>query len=194
MKHAITADDILPLSVWGEVRRDRRRAVMELKRRRRLEVGPFATVMFECWQTMWVQVQEMLWIEKGGPEQLEGELAAYNPLVPKGDELVATLMLEIEDEARRARLLAGLGGIEHRVELRFAGETVRAVPEGDIDRTTAEGKTSSVHFLHFPFTPGQIAEFRATGTQAILAITHSAYPHMTALPEAVRQRLCEDFD
>ena len=193
MKHAITADDILPLSVWGEVRRDRRLAVMELKRRRRLEVGPFATVMFECWQTMWLQVQEMLWIEKGGAEQLDGELAAYNPLVPKGDELVATLMLEIEDEVRRARLLAGLGGVEHGVELRFAGQTVRAVPEGDVERTTADGKASSVHFLHFPFTPDQTARFRTVGTQVVFAVTHPAYPHLTALPEAMRQHLSEDF-
>lgn len=193
MKGAITPDDILPLDVWAEVRRDRRRAVMELKALRRLEVGPFATVHFECWQTMWFQVQEMLWTEKGGDAQLPDELAAYNPLVPKGDELVATIMLGIEDEARRQRVLATLGGIEESMELRFAGETVRGVPEGDVERTTEAGKTSSVHFLHFRFTMAQIARFRAPGTEAVFAITHPGYRHMAVLPEAMRGILCDDF-
>ncbi len=193
MKHSITPDDILPLALWADIRRDRRRALMELKALRRVEVGPFATVQFECWQTMWYQVQEMLWIEKGGDDQLPGELAAYNPLVPKGDELVATVMLEIEDEARRQRALAGLGGIEDSMELRFAGETVRGRPEGDLDRTTEDGKTSSVHFLHFHFTPAQIARFRARGTEVTFAIGHPNYRHMTVLPEAVRGVLGDDF-
>jgi hypothetical protein len=193
MKRNITPDDILPLDVWAEIRRDRRRALMELKALRRIEVGPFATVQFECWHTMWFQVQEMLWIEKGGTAQLPGELAAYNPLVPKGDELVATVMLGIEDEARRQRVLAGLGGIEDSMELRFAGDAVRGVPEGDIERTNEDGKTSSVHFLHFRFTPPQIARFRARGTEVTFAVGHPGYRHLAVLPEAVRGALSDDF-
>lgn len=193
MKRSITRDDILPLDVWADVRRDRRRAVMDIKAVRRLDVGPFATVHFECWQTMWFQVQEMLWTEKGGDAQLADELLAYNPLVPKGDELVATVLLGIEDEIRRQRLLAGLGGIETTMELRFAGETIRGVPEGDVERTNEDGKTSSVHFLHFPFTPAQVARFRATGTEVTFAVGHPNYRHMAVLPETVRRNLCDDF-
>src|SRR5690606_12633858 len=97
------------------------------------------------------QIQEMLYIERGGDAQLTDELAAYNPLIPQGRELVATFMIEIEDEARRRRILAKLGGIEKTITLEIDGAAIQAVPEADQERTTATGKTSSVHFLHFPF-------------------------------------------
>ncbi len=90
---------------------------------RRIEVGPFATFYFENYATMWLQVQEMLRIEKGGDEQVPGELVAYNPLIPQGDELIATMMLEIEDGDRRHRTLLTLGGIEETVFMEIGGET-----------------------------------------------------------------------
>ncbi len=139
------------------------------------------------------QVHEMLFIEKGGDAQLEDELRAYNPLIPSGRDLVATMMIEIEDADRRGRVLGQLGGIEATISISVGGETIKAVPEGDVERTTPDGKTSSVHFLKFPFTATAIAAFRTPGARAVLAIGHSNYDHMAALPEPVRAALAEDF-
>lgn len=193
-KHEITRADILPLDQYEAVRDERRRAVTALKRKRRLEVGPDVTFYFENYATIWHQIHEMLRIEKGGEAQVEDELRAYSPLVPDGHTLVATMMIEIPESVRRARVLAGLGGIEAAVKLVVAGESIGAEPESDIERTNAEGKTSSVHFLKFPFAPGQIEAFRTAGTRAVLAISHPNYDHAGTLSEEVRAALAEDFE
>ncbi len=96
-RHELTAADILPMAEYAKVRAAERRRIAALKRDRRVEVGPHVTFYFESYETMWLQVHEMVWIEKGGPEQMPDELAAYNPLIPKGRELVATFMVEIDD-------------------------------------------------------------------------------------------------
>lgn len=191
----ITRDDLLlDLDAYGEVRAARRRGIWAIKENRRVAVGPFATFMFENFDTMRHQVQEMLYIEHGGEDQLEGELAAYNPLVPNGSELVATLMFEIEDLERRARELGRLTHVERAITMEVDGEVIRARPEEDVERTKEDGKTSSIHFLHFPFRPAQIAKFRAQHAPVVLAIGHQHYAHMAVLPEAVRTTLAEDFD
>jgi hypothetical protein len=193
-KHEITRADIMPMEAYATVRRERRRAITELKKNRRLAVGPDATFYFECYDTMWHQVHEMLHIERGGEAQIPDELSAYNPLIPKGGELVATLMFEIDDPVRRAQVLDLLGGVEETVTLNFEGEGVAGVAEEDVDRTTADGKASSVQFLHFPFTAPQIETFRAPGTRVTVAITHPGYDHQAGMAEEVRQALAEDFD
>ena len=193
-KHEITAADIMPPEDYAKVRKERRRAVTELKRHRRVAVGPDATFYFECYATMWHQVHEMLYIEKGGDDQIPDELEAYNPLVPKGRELVATLMFEVDEPTRRAHLLNGLGGVEETVSLELEGETIRAIAEADVDRTNAAGKASSIQFLHFPFTDDQTRKFAAPNTRVVLAIAHPHYAHMAILPEAVRAALAGDFD
>jgi hypothetical protein len=193
-KHAITRADIVPLEKYAAERRSLRQNVIAVKQRRRLEVGPFATFSFENYQTMWHQVHEMLYIEKGGEEQIQGELEAYNPLIPKGRELIATVMFEIDEPVRRDATLRKLGGIEANIFLSVGGETVRAVAETDVERTKADGKTSSVHFVRFPFTDVQVAAFRKPGTQVIVGFDHPEYSHMAVMPEAVRQALAEDFD
>src|SRR5579864_3773286 len=157
----ITAADILSDRDYAARRNELRGEAIALKKNRRVEVGPFATFYFENYQTMWLQVQEMLRIEKGGAEQLAGELAAYNPLIPQGDELIATLMLEIEDADRRNAVLLTLGGIEESVFLEIGTDTIHATPTEYDDRTTADGKTSSVHWLRFSFTPAQKQRFTA---------------------------------
>jgi len=194
MEHRhITPADIMPMAEYGKIRREHRRKLVEVKRKRRVHIGPHVSLYFENFDTMWAQVHEMLFIERGDDEQLEGELAAYNPLIPQGTELVATMMIEIEDENVRKRILASLGHIEDTVQLSFAGHTVKAVPEADLDRTTEEGKTSSVHFLHFAFTPEQVAAFKTLGTQVVAGITHAKYGHMAMLPEESRAALAQDF-
>ena len=193
MKKEITRDDILDFDTYAGQRKERRAKMMEVKKRRRMEVGPFATLYFENYETMWHQVHEMLHIERGGEDQIADELRAYNPLIPKGKELVATVMFEIDDDVRRANVLARLGGIEETAVLQFDGETVRGEPEEDLDRTTADGKASSVQFIHFPFTPEQIGKFRNPETQVLIGFNHENYGHMAVMPDAVRESLAADF-
>ena len=193
-KRAITRADLLPMDQYAKVRKERRGAALQVKQHRRVAVGPYASFYFECYETMLHQVHEMLFVEKGGEEQIAGELAAYNPLIPQGRELVATLMFEIEDPGQRSRILVTLGGIEQVITLTFSGETVKAVAETEVERTTAEGKTSAIHFVHFPFTEAQAARFKVAGTRAMLAFEHANYGHMAAIPETVRATIAGDLD
>ncbi len=193
-KHEITAADIMPLDAYAKVRTEMRRKLSERKKNRRVEVGPHVTFYFENFDTMWLQVQEMLHIERGGEAQLVDELAAYNPLVPNGHELVATFMIEIDDPERRKRILGRLGGIEETTFVQIGAEKVAGVAELDQDRTTSEGKASSVQFVHFNFTPAQIAGIRTPGTPVIVGMGHANYNHMAVLPEHVRAELAGDFD
>ena len=192
-KREISRADILPLDVYARERAALRQNMIALKQTRRVHVGPFATFYFENYQTMWHQVHEMLYIEKGGEAQIADELRAYNPLVPKGDELVATVMLEIEEPVRRAQTLLRLGGIERHMFMTIGGDTIRAEAETDVERTKSDGKTSSVHFVRFRFAPAQIAKFRAANTQVVLGFDHPEYGHMAVLPEPTRAALAEDF-
>ena len=192
---ALTRADIMDMADYAKVRKERRAAITALKRKRRLAVGPFATFHFECFETMWMQVHEMLHIERGGEEQIAGELEAYNPLIPQGDALVATMMLEIDDPARRERELYRLAGIEDSIKLELGGTTVAALPiEDEVARTTEDGKTSSIHFLRFPFKPAAAAEFRTPGTRVLLGVEHPAYGHLAIMPEETRAALAEDLD
>lgn len=193
-KREITRADILPIEVYGRTRKDTRAAMVAAKRNRRLAVGPFATFHFESFDTMLYQVHEMLWTERGGDEQLADELAAYNPLVPNGNDLVATVMLEIEDPDRRARILAGLGGIEETIAIEVGGQRIAADWEKDVDRTTPDGKTSSVHFLHFHFTHEQAKAFKEPGARAMVTVGHPNYGHAAVIPEAMRVELATDLD
>jgi len=193
-KHELTAADILPMAEYAKIRVATRRAMAARKRNRRVAVGPHVMFYFENYETMRHQVHEMVFIEKGGPEQVPGELVAYNPLIPKGAELVATFMIEIDDPERRKRILGQLGGVENSAFIAVDGQRIEAVPEQDQDRTTAEGKASSVQFVHFPFTAAQIAQFRKPGAQIVLGLSHPAYSHMAVLPPETRDELAADFD
>ena len=193
-KHSITAADILPSAVYAQARADWRKKMTALKRLRRVEVGPFVTFYFESYDTMWHQIQEMLFIEKGGPAQIPDELEAYNPLVPNGHELTATFMIEIDDPIRRKNVLGRLGGIEETVFITVGDQTVKAAAEADQDRTREDGKASSVQFVHFPFTQAQIDAFRAPRAQVILGLSHPNYSHMAVISEAIRAELARDFD
>ena len=193
-KHELTAGDILPPAAYEKIRAEKRGAIIAMKRNRRVAVGPYATFYFENYDTMWLQVQEMLRIEKGGADQLVDELRAYNPMIPKGRELTATVMFEIEDPDRRAKVLASLGGVENMIELRFGGEVVKATAEQDLDYTSEDGKASSVQFVHFVFAPQQVLKFRAVGAEIVLAITHPQYGHMAVIPQVTKEELSRDFD
>jgi hypothetical protein len=192
-KTEITRADIMDMDAYGKVRAERRRAVLPAKKLRRVPIGPYATFYFESYDTMWLQVHEMLFIERGGEDQIEDELSAYNPLIPKGNELVATVMFEIDDPVRRKTVLGKLGGVEETMTLDIGGDKVTGVPEADVDRTTADGKASSVQFVHFPLTDAQAAAFKAPGTRVVLAIEHPEYPHMSVLSDDARAELATDL-
>ena len=189
----ITPADILSAREYDQRRKALKANLIAVKKQRRIEVGPFATFYFENYATMWLQVQEMLRIEKGGEEQIAGELAAYNPLIPQGDELIATMMLEIEDGNRRNATLLTLGGIEESVFLQIGVDVVAATPTKYDDRTTADGKTSSVHWLRFKLTADQIARFRSGSERVVLGLSHTNYGHMAVLSAEARSALAKDF-
>lgn len=193
-KKSISGEDLLPAAEYAPRRAGIRKAVVAMKKSRRMEVGPVATFHFENFDTMLQQVQEMLHIEKGGDAQLADELRAYNPLIPQGRELVATVMFEIDDPVRRANFLGRLGGVEETAFLKFGGETVTGVPESDQDRTNEDGKASSVQFIHFPMTDAQAVAFKATGQQVIIGFAHPAYAHMAVMGEETRAALADDLD
>ncbi|HEX4635088.1 MAG TPA: DUF3501 family protein [Rhizomicrobium sp.] len=187
----ITPQDLLSLPEYEFRRKALKQNLIPVKKQRRIEVGPFATFYFENYATMWLQVQEMLRIEKGGVEQIPGELDAYNPLIPQGEELIATMMLEIEDANRRNAVLLTLGGIEETAFLEIGTETVHATPTEYDDRTTPDGKTSSVHWLRFKLTPAQIARFK--DERVVLGLSHPQYGHMAVLSAEARAALAKDF-
>jgi hypothetical protein len=198
MAHTIVRDDIMALDAYGKVRADSRKRIAAMKEHRRVSVGPFATFYFENRDTMLHQIHEMLYIEKGGESQIAEEISAYAPLVPNGRELVATMMIEIEDERMRRAELSRLGHIEDTIAITVeaGGDRVviKAVPEDDEERTTPEGKTSSVHFLHFPFDAAAVALFRTSDSRITLGIEHANYGHLAVLPAAVKAALAADFD
>ena len=193
-KRLIKKEDIMPLDVYTIQRKNLRKKIVDFKKNRRIPLGPYATFYFESYETMLAQVQEMLYIEKGGDEQLKDELTAYNPLVPNGKELTATLMFEIDNPVSRAAFLGKVGGIEERVFMKVDGDLIKAVPEEDIDRTSAEGKASSVQFIHFKFNDDQIKKFKSGSSEIELGIDHEEYSHSTKLSEATLNSLVTDFN
>ncbi len=171
-----------------------RKELVEFKKYRRISLGPYATFYFECYETMLAQVQEMLYIEKGGDNQIQDELTAYNPLIPKGKELISTLMFEIDNPVTRAAFLGRLGGVEEKVFIKIDGDTVYGKPEIDVDRTSAEGKASSVQFIHFELTDTQIDKFKGKNVNVEIGIDHKEYSHSTKLNEKNIEALASDFN
>ena len=193
-KREIQKSDIMPLDAYIKDRKELRKNIVNFKKNRRVALGPYATFYFESYETMLAQVQEMLYIEKGGDEQLHDELIAYNPLIPNGKELTATLMFEIDNPISRAAFLGKVGGIEEMVFMKINGETVKAVPEEDVDRTSAEGKASSVQFIHFNFTDEQIQKFKSSDVNIEIGMDHKHYSHSTKLSKENIASLSADFN
>jgi len=192
-KRKIEKEDLIPANVYAESRKQIRKELVKYKINRRIALGPYATFYFESFETMVAQVQEMLYIEKGGDDQLKDELTAYNPLVPNGKELTVTLMFEIDNPISRSTFLGKVGGIEEKIFMRIDAETVIAVPEDDVDRTSAEGKASSVQFIHFKLNDDQIAKFKLGSSNIELGISHKDYAHTTKLTENNIKSLSADF-
>jgi len=192
-KRQIEKQDLMPAEAYAESRKEIRKELVEFKKNRRIALGPYATFYFESFETMVSQIQEMLYIEKGGDEQLKDELTAYNPLVPNGKEFTATLMFEIDNPLSRGAFLGKVGGIEKNIFIKIESELVKATPEGDVDRTSAEGKASSVQFIHFKFNDDQINKIKSGNVSIELGIDHKEYAHTTKLTEENIKSLSADF-
>jgi hypothetical protein len=190
----VTKADLIPADEYAKNRKAYRKEIVSYKKDRRISLGPYANFYFESYETMKAQIQEMLHIEKGGDEQLKDELAAYNPLIPDGKELVATLMFEIDNPLSRAEFLNKVGGIEEKVFLKISGEIINSIPEQDVDRTSAEGKASAVQFIHFKFTEDQVKKFKDFSNEIIIGVDHEMYAHTVKLTENNKKALALDFD
>lgn len=189
----ITASDILSPESYETIRKDKKEEAIARKKLTRLAVGPYATAIFETWDSMWLQIQEMLRIEKGGAEQLVDEIAAYDPMVPKGSELTITLFFEVEDPVRRDVFLRTIGGVENHVLLQLGEDRIAARAEGDVERTrTSDGKASAVHFFHFDLTADQIARWNSGEGQAMLVIDHPNYGHAALISSESRAFLARE--
>eukprot|EP01112_Ceratiomyxa_fruticulosa_P012763 TRINITY_DN3553_c0_g1_i7.p1 TRINITY_DN3553_c0_g1~~TRINITY_DN3553_c0_g1_i7.p1 ORF type:complete len:284 (-),score=66.28 TRINITY_DN3553_c0_g1_i7:44-895(-) len=182
---SISASDILPINEYIKIREQQ---ILPLRRTikstHQVNVGPNATFTFLNYDMLWMQIHEMLFIEKGGEEQIPGELEAYNPLIPQGNDFVGTLMFEVGDPVKRLAFLKKLGHVEEKVYLSFSNHRILAISaNNDIERTTPDGKTSAVHFLRFPLDELQVKEFSVLKeTQPVLlGIEHKEYPHITKL-------------
>lgn len=190
----LTRADLYTLETYAVERAAFRARVLAHKRARRLPLGAHATLLFEDRLTVQYQIQEMLQIERiFEPQAIQAELDAYNPLIPGGGDLKATLLIEYADDAMRRRELARLGGIEHRVFADVTGHG-RAVAHADEDMDRGDdAKTAAVHFLRFDFAPAQIAALRA-GTGLRFGIDDARMPVAVDAPEATREALLRDFD
>lgn len=189
----ITADDILPLDRYELIRNDKKQEALLRKKLTRMGVGPHATALFETWDSMWLQVQEMLRIEKGGADQLVDELSAYDPMVPKGCELTCTLLFEIAEPGRRDAFLRTIGGVEDHISIQIGGQVIKARPEGDVERTReSDGKASAVHFLHFDFDDAAIEAWKSGEGNAMLVIDHPNYGHAAIISADSREYLARE--
>jgi hypothetical protein len=190
---SITREDVLPMEQYELIRADKKQEAIQRKALTRISVGPYATAIFETWDSMWLQIHEMLRIEKGGEAQIADELAAYDPMVPKGKELTLTLFFEIGDPARRDAFLRTVGGVENHVGIELDGRTIRAVPEGDLERTReSDGKASAVHFFHVPFAPEDIAAWNVREGSALLVIDHPNSGHAARIGAETRAFLARE--
>lgn len=190
----INATDILDLTKYTKNRKSIRKNVVEMKKNRRVSLGPHAIFYFENFFTMKSQIEEMLYIEKGGEGQLKDELVAYNPMIPQGKELIATFMFEIDNPITRKNILSQLGRVEMEIFISLNGEKIYATPEADTERTDKHGKTSSVHFLHFYMNDNQISLFKDLKTEIILGTDHQNYLYGTTMSSEVQSALIEDLD
>ena len=189
----LTRADLLTLEAYHDKRIDMRRAVLAHKARRKVFIGAHAALYFEDRLTVQYQIQEMLRIERiFASDAIEDELSAYNPLIPDGDNLKATFMLEYEHVEERQAALAALCGVEDSVWLEVAGQPrIAAIADEDLERAD-EGKTSAVHFLRFQLPTAAVTAFKQ-GLSVKFAIEHPAYRAEAILETTVREALAADF-
>ena len=192
-QNEIKPEDIYERNDYVNKRSQLRKEIVARKRKRRIDVGPYVTLYFENKDTIVHQINEMVFIENGGQEQIKEEILAYKSLLPNGKELIATVMVEIDSPLKRSEVLSKMGGFEETFIIKIGDTIVEGKAELDVDRTTADGKASSVQFVHFHFKKEDIKKFRDNFTKVELSINHEAYAHSTSLQADTQNELSLDF-
>ncbi len=192
-QNQIKPEDIYDRKDYINKRPQLRKEIVARKKRRRVDLGPHVTLYFENRETIIHQINEMVFIENGGKEQIAEEILAYKSLIPNGKELIATVMVEIDNPLKRAEVLSKMGGFEETFTLKVGDILVKARAELDVDRTTAEGKASSVQFIHFNFKENEVNKFKDDNVKIELSINHEFYTHATLLKTETKNELRSDF-
>jgi hypothetical protein len=189
----LTIDDIADLRAYERERERFRAHIIDLKKRRRVSVGPFVTMVFENRDTIRFQIQEMARAERIlTDEGIQAELDVYNPLIPEAGSLSATLFIELTSKDDLMEWLPKLVGIERDVELRIGDDVVRARPDPEHERQlTRETITASVHYVHFDLAPEQVERFATSDVR--LAVAHENYAYETSLSKATIDSLRNDL-
>lgn len=186
----ITQSELMPSQLYRAQRREWFRRGIAATKLRRSFLGPFATVTFQSREMVWIQIQEALLAEPSA--NVEDELIAYNGLVPQGEELVFTLMFEIDGASERARVLSTLAGVEACVSLQLGSRTIPSAPlagEEATNRVDRHGKTSAVHFRRFPLSRGDVV----AGVGASIVCTHPCYGHSATLAPSLWEEVVRDL-
>lgn len=189
----IEKSDILSRDEYKIKRKSLREKMVSRKKNRRVDIGPYVTLYFENKDTIIHQINEMVYIEDGGEEQINDEILAYKSLVPNGRELVATVMIEIDSPLKRADFLAKMGGFEEQIYIKIHDTIIKGKAELDGDRTTADGKASSVQFVHFEFDDKEIEFVKNNIEKVSITIDHKNYRHSSMLNNGTVKELIEDF-
>ena len=190
----LTAQDLYSLEQYSAHRPDYKRRAVEHRKRRQIRLGMNMTLHFEDRVTVQYQIQEMLLIERTfSPQGIQDELDAYNPLIPTGTNLKATLTIEYSDPQIRQQQLSRLRGVEDCVYIQVEGhDPVYAIADEDLDRSTDE-KTAAVHFLRFELTQGMIKSLSENKTGLTVGVDHDNYSHSTPIHAGTINSLIADF-
>ena len=191
--NTIEKTDILPRDEYKSKRKNLREQMVLRKKFRRVDIGPYVTMYFENRDTIIHQINEMVYIEDGGDEQINDEILAYKSLVPDGQELVATVMVEIDNPTKRSEFLGKMGGFEEQINITINEKIINGEAELDGDRTTADGKASSVQFVHFKFSEEDILHMKDNMENITISINHANYRHSSTLNIDTVKELINDF-
>lgn len=191
----IDREEILPLAEYERIREPFRARIIAEKKRRRIQIGPKATAVFENRDTVLLQIQEMLRTERiTRPNAVQHEIDTYNDSVPGDDELSLTLMIEIVDKDEREAFLRDAVGFETHVWLVVDGERIRAT---SVDRSATPGRTTAVHYLKFKLPAAAATTLReagsARGARVSVQVDHPVYTAIAPLPADAVSALSDDL-
>lgn len=191
----LTHKDLHSLEEYSRIRNEFKRAAVNHRKHRQVEIGEHMTLHFEDRVTVKYQIQEMLLIERTfSQDGIQDELDAYNPLIPTGTNLKATLTIEYSDSNLRAEKLAELHRVEDHIYIKVEGHRpVYAIADEDMDRST-DTKTAAVHFLRFELTPEMIADLREGTSAFTVGSDHTEYNHYTRVNTLTKEMLVKDFN
>ncbi len=185
--------EILNIYEYEKVREQKRREIIEIKKKRRLFVGDLVHLVFENRDTVWFQIQEMIRAERMvRDEEIQQEIDIYNELIPEKNQLSITMFIEIPDEQERKRLLPQLVGIHDHLWFHIGNKhSIRAVADEKSERDYQYGKAAVVHFLKLNLTPEQVKDFAELPVR--VEINHPNYKAMAEMPEEVKAELVKDL-